>query len=294
MNETDYELRIDEVRRVFDRAAGSYDAAAVVQREIGNRLLDRLDYLRIEPALVVDLGTGTGLALDQLRARYPSARIVGIDISERMLRRARTRGRWFRRPLLLAANAVALPLADNSVDLIYSNLMLPWCSQPDDVWREVSRVLRPGGALLCTTFGPDTLLELRMALSALDPSGIHIHAFIDMHDIGDALLRHRITESVMDAEKLEISYASVGELIRELRRTGASNITAGRRRGPHRRLTVESIAHQYPGGRDKGRITATVEVVYGHGWAAQDKPQRVSSGEIRVDVNSLTRHNIEP
>ena len=290
MSEKDFELRDDEVRRVFDRAADTYDAAAVLQREIGKRLLERLDYLRIDPSVIVDLGTGTGLSLDDLRVRYPSARVVGIDISEGMLRRAHKRGRWFRRPTVLAANAMALPLMDNSVDLIYSNLMLPWCSQPDDVWSEISRVLRPGGALLCTTLGPDTLLELRTALSALDPTGIHIHAFIDMHDIGDALIRHRIAEPVMDVEKLQVHYSSLDDLIRDLRQTGSTNIVASRRRGPYRCLTLNAIARHYPDIDDRGRFSATVEVVYGHGWATTDKPA-VSAGTTTViPVASLQRH----
>ena len=289
VSEKDFELRGDEVRRVFDRAAGTYDAAAILQCEIGKRLLERLDYLRIDPSVIVDLGTGTGLALDDLRARYPSARIVGIDISEDMLQRARKRGRWFRRSFVLAANAMALPLMDNSVDLIYSNLMLPWCSQPDDVWSEISRVLRPGGALLCTTLGPDTLLELRTALSALDPTGIHIHAFIDMHDIGDALIRHRIAEPVMDVEKLQVNYSSLDDLIRDLRQTGSTNIVASRRRGPHRCLTLKAIARHYPNIDDRGRFAATVEVVYGHGWATADKPAASGDTTTLIPVHSLQR-----
>jgi malonyl-CoA O-methyltransferase len=279
----------DEVRRVFDRAADTYDAAAILQCEIGKRLLERLDYLRIDPSVIVDLGTGTGQALDDLRVRYPSARVVGIDISEDMLQRARKRGRWFRRPLVIAANATSLPLMDNSVDLIYSNLMLPWCSHPDDVWSEVSRVLRPGGALLCTTLGPDTLLELRAALSVLDPGGIHVHAFFDMHDIGDALIRHRIAEPVMDVEKLRVNYSSLDDLIGDLRHTGSTNIVAERRRGPYRRLTLNAIASHYPDIDDRGRFSATVEVVYGHGWATTDKPAGSAGTTTLIPVHSLQR-----
>ncbi len=289
MSKTDFDLCSDAVRRVFDRAAPTYDTAAVVQREIGQRLLQRLDYLRIAPAQVIDLGTGTGQALDDLRARYPSARVIGIDISEEMLHRARKRGRRFRRPGVLVADAAALPLADGSVDLIYSNLMLPWCSRPDDVWREIGRVLRPGGALLCTTLGPDTLLELRTAISALGSTGIHVHTFIDMHDIGDALIRHRIAEPVVDVERLQVNYSSVHDLIRDLRQTGSGNVAEGRRRGLGRHLTPAGIARHYPVCDDMGRICATVEVVYGHGWAPPERSRDAPGEEIVVPVDSLLR-----
>ncbi len=293
MNEESFALSNRSVRQVFDRAADTYDAAAVLQAEVGRRLLERLDYLRINPALVVDLGTGTGLALDALRDRYPSAHIVGIDISEGMLRRARKRGRWLRRPQVLAADARALPLADRSVDLLYANLLLPWCVQIDQVWAEISRVLRPGGAMLCTTLGPDTLMELRAATQALDSAAVHVHAFIDMHDIGDALIRHRIAEPVMDAEKLQLSYPSVEGLIRDLRQTGSGNIAAGRRHGLNRYLTAGSIARHYPGSDSAAGISATIEVVYGHGWASEESGQTTMGVETYVPVASLQRRKVD-
>ena len=286
LSDRQYMLHEDDVRRIFNRAAATYDEAAVLQLEVGKRLLERLDYLRIEPVRVVDLGTGTGSALDALHRRYPAAQIIGIDIAEGMLRRARQCEGSLPR-LLAAADASALPLADHSVDLVYSNLMLPWCPQPERVWAEIERVLHPGGALLCTTLGPDTLMELRTALAILDGAVVHVHAFIDMHDIGDALIRHRIAEPVVDAERLRVDYASLGDLIDDLRQTGSSNIATGRRRGLGRCLTLAALAQHYPGADRNGCVSATVEVVYGHGWAAPERIPETVRPEVFVPLAAL-------
>ena len=290
MDNSEYQLSLDQVKRVFNRAAGTYQAASVVQQEIGQRLLDRLNYLRIDPKVVIDLGCGTGGALEALRSRYPKAGVVGLDISEGMLGVARKCGRWFRRPRLVAADAASLPLADDCADLIYSNLMLPWCSDPEPVWAELQRVLRPGGAVLFTTLGPDTLQELRAATSAIDSRQPHVHAFTDMHDIGDALLRHGIADPVMDAEKIRVEYASPAALVLELRRSGSTNIIGNRRRGLGGPISLRELSEQYPESNAGGKTVATVEVVYGHGWAAASGGSKDTSGEVFVPLSSLRRN----
>ena len=285
-------LCLEDVRRAFDRAAGTYDEAAVVQNEIGNRLLERLDYLRINPSVVVDLGSGTGGALDALRQRYSSATLLAIDLSESMLKRARKRGRWFKRPSVIAADASAIPLADSSVDLLFSNLMLPWCLDLEAVWGEINRVLRPGGALLFSSLGPDTLTELRGATAVEGGGSQRVHPFIDMHDIGDALIRNGITDPVMDAETIQVHYASVSALINDLRCSGSSNVLAGRSRGLAG-ISRTALENRYPRAQSNAAVCATVEVVYGHGWAGE---RGVStgvatgvSGEVRVPLTALRR-----
>ena len=275
------------VRCLFDRVAASYDQAGFVQQEIGRRLIERLDYLRIKPRVVLDLGTGTGAVLPMLRMRYPKAQLIGVDLSEGMLRCAQQHDGLWHKFQWLVADAGHLPLPDDSVDLIFSNLMLPWCGFPSDtVWSEMRRILRPNGAFLLTSLGPDTLVELRTAMEQISPGGQHIHTFMDMHNIGDILLGAGFADPVMDAEKLTIQYASVGQLLQDIRQTGGSNIAENRPRTGHRQLTIPSIDTHYPRDVD-GRIPATIEVVYGHGWAPGSQMERKGTGEVFVPISSL-------
>lgn len=257
------------VRRFFARAAASYDAAAVLQREVGRRLDERLDLIRLVPKTILDLGCGTGEQLQSLMRRYPRARVVALDLALPMLQRARRRGRWLRRrPACLCGDMEALPLADRSIDLIHSNLAFQWAADPDRLFRECLRVLRPGGLLLFTTFGPDTLSELRRAWSQVDRHQ-HVSEFIDMHDLGDALLRAGFADPVMDVERLVLTYAEVDDLLADLRALGARNATAGRPRGLAGRARLEALRRAYEGFRRRGVLPATWEVVHGHAWAPE-------------------------
>ena len=216
-------------RRSFESAAAAYDQAAALQQEVGQRLLQRLDLVKIQPDRILDLGSGTGQCLPDLLARYKKAQVVALDIALPMLWRARKRGRWLRKPRCVCADAERLPFADSSFDLVFSNLMLQWCVELEVVFTELQRVLRPGGLLLFTSFGPDTLRELRGSWQQVDGYS-HVNAFADMHDVGDALLRTRFADPVMDVERLTVTYADVWKLMRELKQIGAHNVTAGRPR----------------------------------------------------------------
>ncbi|MEM7207617.1 MAG: methyltransferase domain-containing protein [Pseudomonadota bacterium] len=280
-----FEISLDAVRKTFDRAATRYDEYAVAQQEIGRRLIERLDYLRIEPKVVLDLGCGTGREMAILRDRYKSADVIGMDASEGMLAQAKKRKKWWRRPSLACADANALPLAENSVDLVFSNLLLPWCPHADPVWSEVSRVLRPEGALLFSGLGPDTLKELRAAMRLIGGSFDHVHTFIDMHDIGDALVRNGIANPVMDVELLRLAYKGLPDLLRDLRNSGSQNVFSGRQRGANKGLSRSRLSDNYA--QDEGRLIATVEVVYGHGWAGQAPSYGSADGEAYVSIDSL-------
>jgi malonyl-CoA O-methyltransferase len=272
-------------RRSFDRAAVGYDEVAVLQREIGERMLERLDYVRLAPTTVLDLGCGTGQTIAPLMQRYPKARVIALDFAPAMLRLARRRGTWLKRPWCLCADAEALPLADQSVDLIFSNATLQWCNDLDATFRDWLRVLRPGGLLMFTSFGPDTLMELRAAWAAADGHS-HVSPFADLHEVGDGLVRARFADPVMDAERITLTYEGVRDLMRDLKVLGAHNATAARPRGltgPRRLAVVEAAYEEF---RQDGRLPATYEVVYGHAWTPLQRPVE---GGVAIPVSAIAR-----
>lgn len=274
------------VRAAFDAAATDYDAVAVVQAEVRGRLLERLELFRISPRRILDAGCGTGHGARALLERYRRAAVLALDHAPGMLHAARRRRPWLRRLDAICADAAALPLADASVDLVFSNLMLQWCNEPDRVFGEIRRVLRPGGLLLFTTFGPDTLKELRAAWRAAD-GATHVSRFIDMHDLGDALVRAGLAEPVMDVEHLTLTYADLRGLMRDLKTMGARNATAGRSRGLTGRRRLAAVEAHYETLRRDGRLPATWEVVYGHAWAGQ--PRSGGPQETAVPVTNIGR-----
>lgn len=291
-DEDEFALSTLEVARSFDRAARGYDAAAVLQTRVRDELLSRLAMIRLEPSVVVDLGCGTGVAAAALRRRYRRSRVLSVDISFAMLREAARRRRpWQRRFAGVRADAAKLPLAAGSTDIVFSNLMLQWCPDPEQVFRECARVLRPGGLLTFTSLGPDTLMELRRAWAAADRY-THVNRFIDMHDLGDAILRAGLAEPVMDVERYTLTYADVRGLMRDLKAVGAHNINAGRLRGLTGRGALEGMTTAYEVERRDGRLPATCEVVFGHGWAPVAPRQlRSPAGETRIPVSRIGRRN---
>ncbi len=280
-----------DARRVgasFDAAAGDYDAVAVLQAEVRERLLDRLELFRIQPRRILDAGCGTGRGAGALLRKYRGAELVALDLAPGMLRAARRQRPWLRRLDAVCADAAALPLADASVDLVFSNLMLQWCNEPDRVFAEFRRVLRPGGLVLFTSFGPDTLKELRAAWGRAD-GHTHVSRFIDMHDLGDALLRAGLGEPVMDMEHLTLTYADVRSLMGDLKTMGARNATAGRSRGLTGRRRLAAVEAHYEALRHEGRLPATWEVVYGHAWAGAPRAGKPPGGEVAVPLARLGR-----
>ena len=260
------ELDKRQVRMAFSRAAPSYDQVAVLQREIGQRMLDRLELVKLQPTWVLDLGAGTGEATADLARRYPRARILALDFAFPMLQQVRRRGGLFRKPCCLCADLEQIPLADASVDLVYSNAAIQWCNDLHAVFTEMRRVLKPGGLLMFTTFGPDTLRELRAAWSEADGYA-HVSRFLDMHDVGDALMRADFSDPVMDVDRMTLTYDRVEDLMRELKVLGAHNVVSGRQRtltGKGRMLAMKSSYEQF---RSNGLLPASYEVVYGHAWA---------------------------
>ena len=253
-------------RRSFERAAATYDDAAALQREINTRMLARLDYIKLAPATIVDLGAGTGLASASLRKRYRGSRVIMLDISAAMLHQAQDKFGRFRPPLALAGDSECLPLRDDCADLIYSNMMLEWCGDLDRTLLELCRVLRPDGLLLFSTLGPGTLRELRASWAEADDR-VHVHAFIDMHDIGDALLRAGFADPVMDMETITMTYPDIRKLVGDFKSLGVSNALRARSRGLTGKRRWQRMCDAYEDRRGAdGLLPASFEIVYGHAW----------------------------
>ncbi|MHB1187301.1 malonyl-ACP O-methyltransferase BioC [Thiobacillus sp.] len=287
------ELDFAEVRRAFDHAAASYDAHAVLQREVCDRLLERLDFMTLQPGRVLDAGTGTGYGLAHLRSRYVESELCAIDIAPAMLAAVRARlpqPTWAQRALqrltpkpsrpahLMCADMERLPFAPNSMNLVWSSLALQWAHDLEATLKGFHRVLAPGGLLMFATFGPDTLKELRAAFSSVDDAP-HVNRFIDLHDIGDMLINAGFSSPVMEMELLTLTYADLKSLMRDLKGIGAHNAATTRRRGLLGKSAWARLEQAYGAHRFEGRLPATFEVIYGHAWAG-DKTQREDGRQV--------------
>ncbi len=255
-------------RKAFGRAAESYDEAAVLQREVGERMLARLDLMKMQPGVVLDLGSGTGVHAGQLLVRYPKSRVYAVDFSLPMLRKTASRGRWLKRPSCVCADMERLPIRTAGVDLLYSNLAFQWANDLPALFAECRRILKPGGLLMFSTFGLDTLKELRGAWSTVDDLP-HVSPFMDMHDIGDSLLQSGFAEPVMDVDQLKLTYDTVQQLMLDLKHLGAHNAACGQSRGLTGKGLMQAMREAYEAFRQQGLLPASYEVVYGHAWMPQ-------------------------
>ena len=287
MSAPEFELARVAVRRSFHAASGRYDANAVLQTRVRNLLLDRLAGAAPAPRVIVDTGAGTGHASRALQRRFPGSTVVALDFAEGMLRAARRQQSWWRRFARVCADLERLPLAGSTVDLAFCNLALQWLTEPDRALAEIARVLRPAGWLHFTTFGPDTLSELRAAWAAVD-GYTHVNRFIDMHDLGEALTRNGFADPVLDVEHFTLTYTDVRALMRDLKAIGAHNVTAGRPRGLVGRRRLAALEAAYERFRSDGRLPASFEVIFGRARAAEHKRIEIPR-EVRIPVSSLTR-----
>ena len=278
------------LRASFERASGSYEAAASLQARVAAELLERLELLRFSPGAVLDLGSGTGRVTRELKRRYPRARVIALDIAPGMLREARRHQRPWRRFDRVCGDALRLPLRDGSIDLIFSNLMLQWCEPLAAALSEARRVLAPGGFLSFSTFGPATLYELRTAWAEADGYN-HVNHFPDMHEVGDGLVRAGLMEPVLDADRFEVGYLDVLTLMRDLKAIGAHNVTAGRPRALAGRERLTRVQRAYEAFRRDEGLPATYEVIYGASWGAAGRPASAQvEGLVRIAPGSIRRN----
>jgi malonyl-CoA O-methyltransferase len=288
----------DAVRRGFARAAATYDAAAVLQREVAARMAQRLDYVKLAPTAILDAGCGTGVAVGELGVRYPGARVIAFDAALPMVVAAQHRsqsGRTLLRRLLrplagnrpalapafVCADINALPFRGVCVDLVWSNLALQWVNDLPRAFAEFRRVLRVGGLLSFTTFGPDTLREVRSAFAGVD-TRTHTNRFVDMHDIGDMLVHAGFADPVMDMEHVALTFDTPRALLADLKAIGATNRTRGRPRGLMGRERWSRAMRRLEALRDAGRIPATFEVVYGHAWKGEPRTTPEGHAIVRL------------
>jgi len=277
------------IRHAFSRAAGSYDAAAALQHEVEARLLESLDYLEDrEPQTVLDLGCGPGRAAAAMRQRWPRARVLALDLALPMLHAARlASGKpslWsLRKPVeSICADARALPLADNTVDVLFSNLCLQWVEDLPAVFAGFRRVLRPGGLLLLSSFGPDTLHELRAAFAQADAAP-HVSPFASIAQVGDALMHAGFRNPVLDRDAMATHYADLPALMRELRAIGATNALRSRRSTLTGKSRFARAADAYEVERrgNDGLLPASWEIITAMAWAPDaGAPIREAGAEI--------------
>lgn len=306
------------IKTHFNHAAPSYDDAAILQKTVAERVDERLDLTTIETKNILDIGAGTGLLTEKIIQRYPQAQVFALDLSESMLKIAKPRltknrfaalGNTVNRFLntcrltktlnqtpaatLINADTYQLPFADGSIDLIVSNLMLQWCDDLDTVFAEFRRVLRPEGLIMFTSFGPDTLKELKQSWQAVDSEQEHVNNFIDMHDIGDALGRAGFGQPVMDMELFTLTYDKPIGVLKDLKAIGATNANQQRQTGLMGKQRFAAMLNAYEAFRNPAdqKIPATYEVIHGHAWASQEiikGPNRDKSGHIEITLDEFS------
>lgn len=235
--------------------AQEYDKAAILEQEVGRRLLERLDFIKINPKILLDLGGGTGTFTHSLQAKYPNATVLNLDISEKMLHHAK-------QSVFCCANMMSMPFKTHSVDFIFSNCVFQNAQHLNELFAEIARVLKPEGLLLFSSFGPDTLKELRLSLEKLNPLYTQV-SLVDMHDIGDMLIQHEFSDPVMDAENIEMHYSTFEDFIIDLKSTGSHQSIV-----PLEYLAqIDEMRSDYEiFRRDNGVIPATFEIIYGLAW----------------------------
>jgi malonyl-CoA O-methyltransferase len=255
-----------EICNAFNSSAVNYSLVADVQTEIGERLFQRLHYLKIEPKHILDVGCGPGTFTSKLKELYPKARVVGLDIAYEMLKMSESKQGWRRKWSSINADMHQLPFISGQFDLIFSNQVVHWASPLAPVMREFNRVLAKGGCLMFSTLGPDTFIELRQAFSRVD-SFEHVNRFLDMHDVGDCLMGEKLEDPVIDMEMLTAHYQTLSDLLQGLKAQGVKNINPNRNKALTGKKSWEKFKNEMNGFiTEDGKYPLTYEVVFGHAW----------------------------
>jgi malonyl-CoA O-methyltransferase len=280
--ETKYALNNSQIAKSFNKIASHYDQVAILQREVAHRLVERLDYIKLHPEIIVELGSATGYCTHLIQQRYPQAKIISIDLAFNMLRYASENPHT--QINAICADAYHLPLQDNSVDLIISNMMLPWCDDHVSLFRECHRVLRPEKLLMFATLGPDTLKELRLSWVSADDYP-HVNSFTDMHDIGDALVHAQFLDPVMDSENIQLLYPRVELILKDLKMMGSQNMNINKRRSLLSKIRFKQFLSAYEKYQlDDSQFPVSCEITYGHAWSANIHEGLAADNEGTVSI----------
>lgn len=285
---------LHKIRKAFNNAATNYDKNAVLQNEVGQRLIDRLDFFTLKPDTVLDLGMGTGLTTAKLADKYNSATIFGLDIAENMLKLSKKTHLESKNNIrLINGDINQLPFTDNSVDLIFSNFTMQWCENITNLYKECYRVLKPNGLLFFSIPGPDTLYELRTVFNHIDPQHQHVNNFIDMHNLGDILVQTQFGHPVMDNEFFTLTYSKVKSILKDIKSIGANILLSSNNRKSlfskslYKQLEVEYNKFSL----DNGKLPLTYEVIYGHAFKTEKpvKKKHPEISEVTIPIEKIIR-----
>lgn len=277
-----------EICNAFNAHAKDYDEASPVQREIGERLFERLQYLAIKPRYVLDLGCGPGYFSKQLKKQYPAAQVVGLDMARAMLVEAKAKQTWRRKWSLVNGDMTQLPFASGLFDLVFANQVIHWSTSLLDVFSELNRVMNTNGCLMFSTLGPSTFQELRQAWAHVDTHA-HVNDFVDMHDVGDALLGERFLDPVVDMEVLTAHYKRLSDLLGALKAQGVRNVNASRHSGLTGKRSWRAFEQAMLAFRtEQGQYRLTYEVVYGHAWKGSQR-RLLQGTEVLLSVDALRK-----
>lgn len=279
---------LNRIRSALNQASPYFKTVDVLHKAIASRLLERLELFKIKPKTILNVGARTGDENHQLAKYYPRAQIIGIDIADKMLKTAASQKKWLSKETFICADTDYLPLKDESVDFIFSNLALHWHEPLSITFKEWYRVLKKDGVMLFSTFGPDTLKELKHAWQSIDTS-THVNSFLDMHDVGDLLLQTPFGDPVMDMDYLTLTYPTLDKLLRELKLAGSCNLTENKKKCLTGKHVIKKLEKAYsPFLTQSQHYPSTFEIVYGHAWKTSTTQKQTSQyDEVKIPVSQL-------
>ena len=292
-----YTIDKNRVAQSFSYAAQQYDNSTILRQQTADELLDRLSFITVQPKAILDLGSGTGRNISLLAKKYPKAKIIALDIAQAMLKKAKYKFQhglnvkhWlpnYQNPVYIGGDADAMPLANNSIDIVYANLSLQWCDF-EKCFAEIQRILRPNGLLTCALLGPDTLNELRQAWAKVDDYA-HVNIYYDAHDLGEAMINTPLVEPVLDIDRITFSHKTAIALMKNLKEIGAHNINKSRRHGLTGKMTLRKVANAYEPFRHNGLLPASYEIIYAHAWRTKQPYGDTydNNGTIKIPINQI-------